>query len=166
MEENELDNKIWVYADQQKRLKSSEFLTWLKEKWESFPERESVLMVGTDSQTCGKKFKFITSVCVYKVGHGGDYYYYIEYEDKKIYRGKQHLRIHKEVQRSVETADWIFENTELAAEIHIDASPKEANEFTSKFSDELRGYAIGAGYVAKIKPESLAATNISDRHLR
>lgn len=167
MEEESLyENKNWVYADQIKRIKGNEFLNWLKEKYDSKPEYDTRLMVGTDSQLCGKVFKFITVVCVYKQGHGGDYYYTIDYEDKKQYRGKQHLRIQREVQRSVEIADWILDSTSLVSEIHIDASPKEANEFTSQYSDALKGYAIGAGYVAKIKPESFVASSVSDRHLR
>jgi predicted RNase H-related nuclease YkuK (DUF458 family) len=166
MEEIDLDKKIWIYADQQIKIKSPQFIEWVKKKWTQNPDYESNLIVGTDSQGVGKVYKFTTVVCIYKKGYGGDYFYYVSYEDKKLYRNQQALRIQREVEKSIEVADWLLDKTEIVSEIHIDASPKEKNEFTSAFSDQLKGYAIGSGYVAKIKPESFVATSVSDKHLR
>lgn len=65
---------------------------------------------------------------------------------------------------SIEVADFIVDKTGLIPEIHIDASPKGAGEFTSAFSDSLKGYAVSAGYECRLKPDSPIANAVADRH--
>lgn len=124
------------------------------------------LFVGTDSHVEGKRFRFVTVVCLYEEGKGGNYVRTTSFEDRNTYKGKTHLRMFREVELSIEMANNMFEKTGMIAEIHIDASPAEAEEFTSSFSGQLVGYAKASGWEARIKPESWVASAVSDRHTR
>jgi len=76
-------------------------------------------------------------------------------------------RITEEVRRSIELAETLCNSIPIEqenVEIHIDASPVEAKQKTSKFIDMLKGYVQGAGFVCKIKPNAWASQTVADRH--
>ncbi len=145
---------------------SSVYLNWLKTYSPMFRGTDSKLIVGTDSHVEGRTFKFVTTICLYQPTVGGNYICGVTYEDRANFRGNPTGRMFKEVQYSVELAEKLFTETGLVPDIHIDASPPEANEFTSPISAQLQGYAASYGFPAFIKPESWAATHLADRHTR
>ncbi len=53
---------------------------------------------------------------------------------------------------------------EIKVEIHLDVSASDKKESTSQFSDMLVGFARGAGFETKIKPDAFAAASIADKH--
>lgn len=74
-------------------------------------------------------------------------------------------RILAEVQKSVELGLKLLELIPvLDIEIHLDVSASDKNNGTSKFADMLTGYATGAGFNCKIKPNAYAATSVADKH--
>ena len=68
---------------------------------------------------------------------------------------------------SVEIADLLINQYGIPRnkiELHLDVSPIESKTKTSKFSDMLKGYVNGAGFVCKIKPDAWASQSVADRH--
>ena len=58
-----------------------------------------------------------------------------------------------------------FENIESEnIDLHIDVSPFNLKNGTSKFSDMLKGYVAGAGFECRIKPDAWASQTVADRH--
>jgi predicted RNase H-related nuclease YkuK (DUF458 family) len=163
---NPLD--LW-YSPEKKTIGKSELFKWLKETAMSkkFDEQQQIkLFVGTDSNIMGLRFRFVSVVCLYVVGKGGNYFYSVDWKPRELYRGNQQKRMFEEVAVSIELANEILDVVGLKPEIHVDASPKEAKEFTSSFSDNLKSYVISSGYDCKLKPESIAAYTIADKHTR
>ena len=74
------------------------------------------------------------------------------------------LRLLREVELSIQLGYEILEHNPTAdIEIHIDANSKK-DQPTGKFADMLMGYAKGAGFRCKIKPEAWASNSIADKH--
>ena len=162
---------LWKNSDG-KRFTEKFVFDWVRETTLDI-ENEYQVVVGTDSHMHGIQFKFISVVCVYRVGKGGNYYYLESFEPRERYvqgprgkkvKGNQKMRMFNEVEKSISLADSLFEETGVLPMVHIDASPSDRQEFTSAFSDQLQGYVIAAGYECRIKPKSWAANCIADRH--
>lgn len=126
------------------------------------------LGIGTDSQMIGPKFQFISVISAHRVGKGGVYFYHKSFEVRaKFPVENQKMRMFHEVGRSVELATALMNQTGLIPVIHVDASPpKNAVEFTAKFSEQLRGYVQACGFTCMLKPESYVAHAIADRHTK
>lgn len=138
-------------------------------------ENECQVIVGTDSHMTGKFFRFITVVCVYRVGKGGNYYYQETYEPRESYlsgprgkktKGNQKMRMFNEVERSVAMAEKLLEQCGIVPVVHIDASPSHRHEFTSAFSEQLKGYVTASGYECVLKPDSFVANAVADKHTK
>ena len=126
---------------------------------------EYEVAIGTDSQIRGRLFQFITVLCIWKKGKGGLYYYKNEYTPRKAFPvANQKMRMFDEVTRTISFANTIHEKTGFKPIVHVDASAPTKKEFTSAFSEQLRGYVVSSGYDCVLKPESYVATCIADRH--
>jgi predicted RNase H-related nuclease YkuK (DUF458 family) len=161
----ETTKRIWKDPDNHVFGEDEKLLTWIK----NHPKEDKFgnpveLAIGTDSHIHGHYFKFPSVVCLYEKGKGGMYYFTTSYEHRKHFKGQQQIRMFQEVQKSVELAAWIEEQTGWKPEIHIDASPAGSGHFTAPYSDSLKGYATGYGFKAFVKPMSWCANAISDRH--
>lgn len=123
--------------------------------------------IGCDSQLGGMYFQFITVLCIWKKGKGGFYFYNIDMVSKKVFgKTNQKLRMFEEVSKSIALASDLETNTKIKATVHIDASNATKKEFTSAFSEQLKGYVISSGYEALIKPESYVSCAIADKHTK
>lgn len=123
--------------------------------------------LGTDSQIIGRTFRFITVMCIYRVGHGGNYYYLPEDRPRSKYIvANQKMRMFDEVAKTIEYAFHLQENTGIDAIVHVDASPEHHKEFTSEFSDQLKGYVQACGFSCLLKPDSYVANCVADRHTK
>jgi predicted RNase H-related nuclease YkuK (DUF458 family) len=125
------------------------------------------IYVGTDSHLTQDKFVFATVICMHneEKRNGGTYFYHKE----KVKVGKFGSlvnRILHEVSKSVEVGLSLRENDVENIELHIDASPSTAGNATSRFSDMLAGFAKGAGFKFKIKPDAWSSSSIADRHAK
>jgi len=127
------------------------------------------LIVGTDSNG-DKKADFVTAVIVYRVGHGGRYFWK-RTNGHKIYHTIRD-RIYKEVTLSLEVAQDLLGQLKSSLEvsqgsnydfqIHIDVGQ---NGPTREMIKEVVGMVRGNGFKAKIKPSSYAASHVADRYI-
>ena len=123
--------------------------------------------LGTDSQIIGRNFRFITVMCIYRKGKGGNYYYLPEDRPRSQYAvANQKMRMFDEVAKTIEFAYKLQEVTGITPIVHVDASPEEHKEFTSEFSEQLRGFVTGCGFDCLLKPESYVANCVADRHTK
>lgn len=169
---SETPTLAWKNSDG-KRFSDEHVFGWV-ENTQLDRESEFQVFVGTDSHRNGRFFKFITVICVYRVGKGGNYFYTEEWEPRERYvlgnvrgkktKGNQKMRMFNEVERSVEMANRLFEATGVLPVVHVDASPSHRQEFTSEFSEQLKGYVIGSGFECVLKPDSFVANAIADKH--
>lgn len=167
----ETEKAIWKNADG-KLATETEVFDWISRSRMDF-ENEYQIIVGTDSHMTGRHFRFITVVCLYRVGKGGNYFYLESYEPRDNYlhgqrgkkaKGNQKLRMFNEVERSVTLAEKLLETCGVIPVIHIDASPSNKKEFTSEFSEQLKGYVTASGYECMLKPSSWVANAVADKH--
>jgi uncharacterized protein len=124
------------------------------------------LSVGTDSFIKQEDCVFSTAICLYGADEqvGGRYFVKRVIFKKKEYKTLLQ-RILAEVQNSVELGIKLLEfNPVLDIEIHLDISDSSKGHGTSKFADMLVGYAKGAGFNYKVKPDAFAATSVADKH--
>jgi len=127
------------------------------------------LIVGTDSDGL-KEADFVTAIIVYRVGHGGRYFWTKTKNGGVVYHNLRD-RIYKEVDLSLRTAQNILdqlgsspksnEDLNYDFQIHIDVGQKGP---TRDMIKEVVGMVRGNGFEAKIKPESFAASNVADRY--
>lgn len=164
---------LWKNSDG-KRFSDEHVFGWVGQT-QYDRENEYQIIVGTDSHMAGRTFRFITVICVYRVGKGGNYYYTEEYEPRERYvigvrgkkvKGNQKMRMFNEVERSVEMANKLFDSTGVLPVVHVDASPSHRKEFTSEFSEQLKGYVVASGYECVLKPDSFVANAIADKHTK
>lgn len=159
--------KVTMWIDPEGRKVNEESLASLiKDYRQKDPFATVELIVGTDSQMNKRSFKFITVVCLLRKGKGGYYWYKLDHHNRLTYKGNQKLRMFQEVDKSIEVASWLTSVSTLTPSIHIDASPKEKAEFTSAFSDELKGYVTASGFECMLKPEAFVASVVADKHSR
>lgn len=130
------------------------------------PDTTTHVMVGTDSHSFGVNYHFVTVLCVYNVGKGGTYFYKSVLEPRKMYAGSQKMRLQDEVTKSLVVAFEIEQTLGIKPQVHIDASPPTSKEFSSAFSENLRGYVLSNGYDAILKPDSFVSNCIADKHTR
>jgi hypothetical protein len=123
------------------------------------------VFIGTDSFLKSDSCVFSTAICL----HGADGQrggrYFIRRNKLKSGHIPLAARMTEEVHRSVEAGMKLVEQgVNVRIEIHIDVSGPNASAATSKYSDMLTGYAKGAGFDAKVKPNSWASSAIADKH--
>lgn len=125
----------------------------------------SKLFIGTDSFIEKNKVTFASALCVYGPGQNSFYFFTKHRVNKRKYLNLA-TRITEEVSRTITLADY-FQKTGIPndlIEVHIDVSPFENKKATSRFSEGLRGYVMGAGYACKLKPNAWASQSVADRH--
>jgi len=127
------------------------------------------LIVGTDSNS-DKRADFVTAIIVYRVGHGGRYFWK-KTNGNKVYHTIRD-RVYKEVTLSLDVAQDLLAKLESLMEttqelnydfqIHIDVGQ---NGPTREMIKEVVGMVRGNGFKVKIKPSSYAASHVADRYI-
>ena len=160
-------SSLWKIPEEHHKLYTDEDIFAHVSRAMSDKDYEYEVAIGTDSQVKGRLFRFITVVCIWKKGKGGMYYYRTEYVPKSNFPvSNQKLRMFDEVAKTIELASKVEEKTGIRPIIHVDASIPHKKEFTSSFSEQLKGYVVSCGYECVLKPESYVANCIADRHTK
>ena len=128
-------------------------------------EKNGVIFIGCDSQITRNLCTFSTVICFHGAdAQPGGFYYFTREKTQRNSYPTMVLRLLKEVELSIQMGYKILESFPSAdIEIHIDANSKK-EEPTGKFADMLMGYAKGAGFRCKIKPDAWASNSIADKH--
>tara|TARA_B000000557_G_scaffold259467_1_gene255378 strand:+ start:10748 stop:11218 length:471 start_codon:yes stop_codon:yes gene_type:complete len=127
---------------------------------------KGTVYVGTDSFLTKDCCTFSTAIVL----HGGNnqvggYYFFTKNKFGNNSFNTLIVRVTEEVNLSVQMALKIRQLCPTAKlELHIDASPADGGNATSQFSDMLIGFAKGAGFNVKVKPDAFAAACIADKH--
>jgi uncharacterized protein len=129
------------------------------------PDETYQLVIGTDSQPHnGHGVDFVTAIVVYRLGHGGIYFW------KRIVSKKKYVlrqRMFEEASLSLVVAEDIVVLlqkdgiTKYDVEIHVDIGTFGK---TREMIQDIVGMIRGSGYRVKIKPESYVASKIADRY--
>tara|TARA_Y100001938_G_scaffold69943_1_gene97026 strand:+ start:410 stop:871 length:462 start_codon:yes stop_codon:yes gene_type:complete len=123
------------------------------------------VFIGCDSQISKDSCVFSTVICLHGADDqkGGFYFFKREKEKKKSYPTIV-SRLIKEVELSIQMGFKITKKMPATnIEIHIDANSRKEQP-TTRFADMLMGYAKGAGFDCKIKPDAWASNSIADKH--
>jgi predicted RNase H-related nuclease YkuK (DUF458 family) len=160
----------WKDADG-KVITDEQLFSWISSETKSWKQgNEHELIVGVDSHLHGCIHYFITVVCLYRKGRGGFYYFKVNEQNRKEFKGTYPVRVRArmfhEASLAIETATEIQEKTGITPIIHLDASPASTGELSSMFSEELRGYAVGCGFEAVLKPWSFVASGVANKHTK
>lgn len=165
MQKEVITTDVWVEGNDPKQYTLDEVFALVQAKVAN-PETDTHVMVGTDSHSYGQSYHFITVICAWNVGKGGTYFYKSTLEPRKTFAGSQKMRLQDEVTKSLALAFELEAKTGIKPEVHIDASPAYKKEFSSSFSDFLKGYVLSSGYDAILKPDSFVSNCIADKHTR
>lgn len=124
------------------------------------------ISIGTDSQAQREHYTFSTAICLYGADNQSGGRFFIWRENRpKCSMTSLIQRITAEVETSVSLGLQMQEIAPLLdIELHLDVSSSDKREGTSRFSDMLVGYARGAGFVCKVKPDSWAAASVADKY--
>ena len=125
------------------------------------------VFIGTDSMLRVDSCTFASAICL----HGGDgqsggKYFYKRTVEKNWNLDSLRYRITCEVERSVEVGMRVMEsNPDAIDEIHIDIGSTQRSK-TRDLKESLGGWALGAGFSYKIKPDAWASAAVADRHTK
>lgn len=160
------DLEQWYEAGEgQLKMSFEDVLSKIKKRVSNL-DTKTHIMVGSDSHSYGNFYHFVTVICAWDEGKGGTYYLKSSLESRKVFNGSSKMRLQFEVTKSLEVAMEIEELLAIKPEVHIDASPPGKKEFSSAFSDILKGYVLSSGYEAILKPASFVSNCIADKHTR
>ena len=126
----------------------------------------SKVFIGTDSFIAKKKVTFASAICIHGKETPASYFFIKDNENLNKFSNLV-SRITEETYRSVQIAEHLmlehgFDSDEI--ELHLDVSPFNLNNGTSRVSEMLKGFVKGYGFGCKIKPNAWASQSVADRH--
>lgn len=135
------------------------------------------LVIGTDAQAYGGYTKFVTSIVIFRPGRGAWFCYRQVIIPRKIMSLQEKLSL--ETTYSQEVAAYfdfakraeledivlphVYQGAKLDLFIDIDAGTDEKRNRTSAYAAEMVGRIEAMGLSARVKPEAIAASSISNR---
>lgn len=129
-------------------------------------KEQGQVYIGTDSHIANKHCIYSTAVCLHGAEDqiGGKYFFQRDKFERDRFPTLME-RIMHEVENTVSTALKILEECpKVQIELHLDISPSDKQEKTSRFADMMIGYAKGVGFPCKVKPDAFAASTVADKH--
>ena len=138
----------------------------IKEIILEYVDRGARIYIGSDSFITQGKVCFASTICLHGPSLGGRYFFFRE-NLKTSHFLQLVSRITEETRRSVEIAEVLMSECMINPkniELHLDVSPFQAKNGTSRFSEMLRGYVIGFGLDCKLKPNAWAGQTVADKH--
>lgn len=152
------------YSDTSGRLSFDDVIAKVMAYVSKDPSAQYRIFIGSDSLSYETRVSIVSTIVVYRVGNGGQYFWHRFMRD-----GIHNLRgkIHAEVECSIELAQKVLKVLEgkirdlpNTLEIHVDVGQ---NGKTRDLISEVTGWIRAYGITAKTKPESVAATSVADR---
>ncbi len=156
-----LVNKTWITGSGE-ITDFYNILNFLKD----YVSKGSRIFIGSDSFNSKGRTCFATAVCIYGKSTGGRYFFFRDYVPRILFNNLS-SRVLEETRRSIEIVNMLVEEYNFLPsniELHLDISPKEAGNKTSKYSDMLSGYVQGYGIDFQLKPNAWASQTVADRH--
>lgn len=129
-------------------------------------DRGARIYIGSDSFINKNKVCFASTICLHGTNIGGRYFFFREDLESSHFL-QLVTRITEETRRSVEIAEILMSECLISPEdieLHLDVSPFQANNSTSRFSEMLKGYVVGFGLECKLKPNAWAGQTVADKH--
>ena len=158
-----MDEMIFISPTNGKMTKTEIYDFILKKIQENqiTKEHDYSIIVGTDSQN-SYKTKMVLVICLIDKGHGGRYFYHIDWM-KKI--KDINTKIYTETEKSLEIArelnEFLHDNDVRAeVEVHVDIG---RHGKTKELIQGILGWVTSEGFTAKIKDESWVASTIADK---
>lgn len=158
-----MDEMIFISPTNGKMTKAEIYDFILKKIQENqiTKEHNYSIIVGTDSQN-SYKTKMVLVICLIDKGHGGRYFYHIDWM-KKI--KDINTKIYTETEKSLEIArelnEFLHDNDVRAeVEVHVDIG---RHGKTKELIQGILGWVTSEGFTAKIKDESWVASTIADK---
>lgn len=158
-----MDEMIFISPTNGKMTKAEIYDFILKKIQENqiTKEHDYSIIVGTDSQN-SYKTKMVLVICLIDKGHGGRYFYHIDWM-KKI--KDINTKIYTETEKSLEIArelnEFLHDNDVRAeVEVHVDIGRYGK---TKELIQGILGWVTSEGFTAKIKDESWVASTIADK---
>lgn len=158
-----MDEMIFISPTNGKMTKAEIYDFILKKIQENqiTKEHDYSIIVGTDSQN-SYKTKMVLVICLIDKGHGGRYFYHIDWM-KKI--KNINTKIYTETEKSLEIArelnEFLHDNDVRAeVEVHVDIG---RHGKTKELIQGILGWVTSEGFTAKIKDESWVASTIADK---
>ena len=156
-----LQDKNW-HTGSNRQIKFDE----IKDIILDYIDRGARIYIGSDSFITQGKVCFASTICLHGPSLGGRYFFFRE-NLKTSHFLQLVSRITEETRRSVEIAEVLMSECMINPkniELHLDVSPFQAKNGTSRFSEMLRGYVIGFGLDCKLKPNAWAGQTVADKH--
>lgn len=131
---------------------------------------ELKICIGTDSAFKAKdthwNVLYITTIA-FTFGNLGTHLIYREDYIRGKWPSKLLLptRLWREVEISAELAKWLYDNTNISPEVHMDINPNENYDSNVLFTS-AQGYIESLGFKAQLKPEAAVASCAADHYLR
>lgn len=137
--------------------KDIDLIGYIQHHFEQYPEDK--LYIGTDSQNMGNYTVYGIVLVLHRNNRGG----HVLYTTIKLPRiNDKHVRLWKEVEYSVELAEFLKESKVRKPEfidVDFNADPKYASNTLLR---SALGFIEGMGYTARAKPFSLVASYVAD----
>jgi len=133
-------------------------VSYLKEKLLETPDAE--IYIGCDSQTHGRETTYAVVIVLHRAGQGGHVLYFKE----KIPAIREIAqRLWREVETSVEVADYLLENgVKRAKYIDIDVNPDKKYKSNMLLTSAI-GLVNWKGYEGRTKPTAFCASYCADK---
>lgn len=109
------------------------------------------IYVGCDSQNKGRHTVYVTAICFRREMRA----VHVIYHKEKVERiNKIQQRLWKECERVIEVANMLSNNGISIYQVELDYNGENGWE-SNKLADAGRGWLIGLGYNAAVKPENI-----------
>ena len=158
-----MDEMIFISPTNGKMTKAEIYDFILKKIQENqiTKEHDYSIIVGTDSQN-SYKTKMVLVICLIDKGHGGRYFYHIDWMKKiKDINAKIYTETEKSLEIARELNEFLHDNDVRAeVEVHVDIG---RNGKTKELIQGILGWVTSEGFTAKIKDESWVASTIADK---
>lgn len=158
-----MDEMIFISPTNGKMTKAEIYDFILKKIQENqiTKEHDYSIIVGTDSQN-SYKTKMVLVICLIDKGHGGRYFYHIDWMKKiKDINSKIYTETEKSLEIARELNEFLHDNDVRAeVEVHVDIG---RHGKTKELIQGILGWVTSEGFTAKIKDESWVASTIADK---
>lgn len=145
----------------EKEITIDELILSVKKYVDADPNAKYEIAIGTDSQNFNRT-KIVTVIAVHNIGHGGTYFYQIDY--LPLIRNINQ-KLYTETELSLNIANRIFSEFEeyenVTRKIHVDAGYYGK---TKTLIPGLTSWVKSCGYDVAVKPMSFAASSIANKY--